>query len=200
MAAEPERVVHGGGQIDLAWTVGDDIEIEPRVGVLKVDRRWNDSLTQRHDDRDRFDRARGTEQVPGHGLGARQNRVRSDGLPDTADLAHVTHRGGRGVGVDMPDVGAGQAGFAQRHAHGPHPALRVGLNDVEPVGGHSGSDQPRVHGGAARGGVLGAFQHDGAGTFTENEPVPAGVPRTRRPSRLVIASRQCLHRREPRQR
>ncbi len=97
--------------------------------------------------------------------------------------------------VDVGDVGAGQAGVAERQVHRADaaPALRVRLHDVVAVGGDAGAGQPGVDPGAAGGGVVGPFEDDGAGALAEHEPVAALVPRAGRLLRLVVAGRHGPH-------
>src|SRR6185369_2865221 len=115
------------------------------VLVVQVPYGGDDPVAQRDDRGDGLDRAGGTEQVAGARLRRRDGRpVRAEGERQGARLGQVAQGGGRGVRVDVPDVGGDEVGVLQRQpdrARGTE-AGRVGGGDVVRVGGHPGAGQP----------------------------------------------------------
>ena len=64
------------------------------------------------------------------------------------------------------------------------------------VTGHADAGELGKDRGAAFSGVFQFFQKNRAGAFADNEPVPVPIEGTGRPLRLIISSRQRLHRGE----
>ena len=137
------------------------------------------------------------EQVPGHRLGAGDDRVGvvAERHPDRHGLGHVALRGRGGVGVDVDDVAGRQPGLPERvrHRAGLGLAGRIGLDHVVGVGGDAGTGQLAVDPGAARLGVLEGLDHQHGGTLAEHEAVAVDVPGSGRPLGLVVAAAHRLH-------
>src|SRR5690606_35221376 len=189
VTAEAERVVQGGRDLHLARLVGGHVQIESVVRVVQVDRGGHHAVADGEDGGDRLQRSGGAQQVSGHGLGRGQHRMVTERGVQRHHLGHVPDRGGGGVRVDVYDVPGGHVRVPQGGADGASRAAAVGfgLHDVVPVRGEPGPGERGVDAGPARGGVVGALQHDDRSALPEHEPVPLLVPRAGGLLRLVVA-------------
>src|SRR5580700_10900775 len=104
--AEGEGVGERGAQRLPARLVGHVVEIAGRIGAEVVDGRRNDAVAQRHDDRNRLERAGGAERVSHHRLRRRDGEppgVRAERRVQRRGLGRVVGGGTGAVRVDMVD-------------------------------------------------------------------------------------------------
>ena len=102
------------------------------------------------------------------------------------------------MGVDVFDVGGAQTRILEGLHHGGvlTRAGGVGLHEIVPVGGDPGAGEGPVDAGpAGLGGFEGLDDEEGS-PLTEDEAVPAGVPRAGGALRFVIAAAESVHVRE----
>ena len=136
--------------------------------------------------KDGLHRPGGAQEVAGHGLGAAHQQfggVFPKDLLEGLAFVSVTHRGGGGVGIDVIDVGRGEAGVLQGQDDAAPGPFLVRVGDVVGVAGHAEADDLAVDLGAPGHGVVqflqgqdaGAFGHDKAGAVEVEGP--AGAPR-----------------------
>ncbi len=175
-----------------------DVRVDLPVELVDVDGRRGRAVVQRQDGGHRLDAARATQEVTGHRL-RRGDRhvvqVLAQHLAQRLDLGDVALRRRRGVCVEVDHLGRLEVAGVQEvlHRGGDAPAGRLGLRDVVGVGRQALAQHLAVDLRTALGGVLGGLQDDDARTLAEDEPVPAGVVRTRCLLGLVVALRHRHH-------
>ena len=70
VAAEPERVAHGGSDVQISWRVWDVIEITGFVRIVQIDGRRRDAIADGQNTGHQFNPPTRAEQVSGGALGA----------------------------------------------------------------------------------------------------------------------------------
>ncbi len=198
VAPEPERVVDRvhralGGQ--RPRLTADEVHRELRLRVADVDGGRREAFADREDREDGLHGPGAAEEVTGHRLGGGHQHGLAAHAGDGLGLHQVAGRGGGGVGVDVGDVVALDAGVGHGEAHRALLAGsgRVGGRDVVGVRGHADAREDGVDPGAPGLGVLTGLQHHDAGALTHDEAVTIDVVGTAGALRVVAAGGQGLH-------
>ena len=125
-------------------------------------------------------RARGAHAMCVHRLGRGDRervRVRAEHAPDRRRLDLVVGLGAGAVRVEVVDILRMEPGIGEAVAHRRFRPFHGRRDDVGCVGGQARAGDFGQDGGAARHGVLVAFQHRHAGAFAEDQAVAIGRER-----------------------
>ena len=109
MTAEAERVVDRIAIVAIARFAGDDIQVDLGVRGLVIQRRRDDAVAQGEHGQDRLQCADRPNGVTQRGFRGVDRGVLHTGDADCVGLSGVADRRRGGMGVDVVDVGRGQA-------------------------------------------------------------------------------------------
>ena len=160
-------------------------------------------------DRERYDHsfesARGTQQVPGHGLGGTHHDasgVITHHALHSDDLDRVTGGGRRAMRVDVIDFLGAHLSILEGAQHRARSAIAVltGSRHMVRVGRGAVAAEFAQKRGLTPARVLFAFEHHHAGAFANHEAVPVLVKRTAGTNGVVVSLRQCAQVAEARHR
>lgn len=177
VTSETEGVDERRADPARAGAAGDDVQLDLRILLPHVDRRWNNLVSQSQDRCQGVEGTGGAEEVAGHGLGGGDDGVQADGVTDSFGLSEVTVRRGGGVGVDDVDVVGTEVGVGECPADGAGLAIGVSGRQVVRVGGDTRAGQDGVRRGGAGGREIDVLQYDHGRPLSDHEPVPGGVER-----------------------
>src|ERR1051326_4585653 len=127
-ATEAERVRQDGVDLALPRLVRHEVDRGLDRRVVEIDGRWRHVVADGENREDCLDRAGSAEQMPDRRLGRRHRdlagRIANDALDRTElDLVAEGRRGA--VRVDVVDLGRGNLGALERHAHAAERAVAV---------------------------------------------------------------------------
>src|SRR6516162_6375236 len=110
VTAESKRVVDRVPVVARPRLTRHHIQIDLWIEVYEIKCRWDHLISQREHGQDRLQRAHRADRVAEGGLG-RVHRwlVAAEGVVDGLALGQVADLGAGGVGVDVVDIGGGQA-------------------------------------------------------------------------------------------
>lgn len=202
MTAEAESVA----ECEIDRTMGRCIKskVERRdVGVVveMVDSRRDDIVFDSEDGSDSLGGASSAHKVPHHRLGSVEANLRGIGAKEEGDslsFGDIADRGGGAVGIDMVDIGEAHTRVEDSLPHSDESAvaLRVRRGDMERIGGEAGASHFGIDFSAASAGVVEVFEDESGAAFAHDEAVAVAVERSRSGGRVIVASREGLHRRE----
>ena len=199
----PNELVIACSIATASGLTGHEIEGDRRIWLVEIDGRRRGLFRNRQHGEPGFERAGAAEKVPGHRLGRADReprRVGTEYLLDRPSLGQIAERRRGRVRVEVLNRRRAKAGVVQRRSHHPLDAVAVfgRRGEVVGIGTHAIADQFGQDVGSSRDRLPDLFEHQDAGPFPDHEPVTTDIPRTARGGRIVVALRQCAHRREPR--
>ena len=198
MAAEPERVVQEGVDLHRAGRVRHVVQITGRIRVLQIDGRRSDLGLEGLAAQERFDTTRRTEHVSGRSLGGTNGQlpgIVSEDPLDGLGLTNITHRGARGVGIDVIDLFRAHLSVLEPHLDGPcrTGSLGIGRGHVVGVAGVAVAHDLAINAGPTLLGMLQLLEHQHRRALTHHETVAVPIERATGMLRVVIAGGHGLH-------
>ena len=126
MSAETEGIGQGRLHIGLTGDIGDIVQIAFRVRSIVINGGRNNAILNCQDANRGFNCAGGADHVPGHRLGGTDRYlvgIFAESALDGFGFGLIVKLGGSAVGIDIINIGRGDACFAQCHFHRPDGTL-----------------------------------------------------------------------------